>query len=130
MQSALDSCSDATRACSSSGVRIQRGGVMGLGYTTAAAETPAEEVQSMKIMGSVAVITGGASGLGKATAEQLLAGGGKVALLDLPRSAGVELAKNMGVNAFFAACDVTSADEVAAALDAEKALTPMFLASS
>ena len=75
----------------------------------------------MKIMGSVAVITGGASGLGRATAERLLAGGGKVALLDLPRSAGVELAKNMGVNAFFAACDVTSADEVAAALEAAAA---------
>ena len=48
----------------------------------------------MKIAGSVAVITGGASGLGRATAERLLAGGGKVALLDLPKSAGVEVAKN------------------------------------
>ena len=53
----------------------------------------------MKIAGSVAVITGGASGLGRATAERLLAGGGKVALLDLPRSAGAEVAKSMGGNA-------------------------------
>src|ERR1700693_1862113 len=75
-------------------------------------------IQSMKIAGSVAVITGGASGLGRATAERLLAGGGKVALLDLPKSAGVEVAKTMGGSAFFAACDVTSPDEVAAALEA------------
>jgi len=75
-------------------------------------------IQSMKITGSVAVITGGASGLGRATAERLLAGGGKVALLDLPRSAGVEVARHMGGSALFAACDVTSADEVAAALEA------------
>ena len=75
----------------------------------------------MKIAGSVAVITGGASGLGRATAERLLAGGGKVALLDLPKSAGVEVAKQMGGNAFFAACDVTSADEVTAGLEAAAA---------
>ena len=40
----------------------------------------------MKISGSVAVITGGASGLGRATAERLADGGARVALLDLPRS--------------------------------------------
>ena len=50
----------------------------------------------MKIADSVAVITGGASGLGRATAERFLAGGGKVALLDLPTSAGVDVAKNPG----------------------------------
>src|SRR5436853_544811 len=36
-----------------------------------------------------AVVTGGASGLGRATAERLVAGGGRVALLDRPASAGV-----------------------------------------
>ena len=71
----------------------------------------------MKIAGSVSVITGGASGLGRATAERLLADGGKVALLDLPRSAGAEVAKQMGGNALFAGCDVTSAEDVTAALD-------------
>ena len=75
----------------------------------------------MKIAGSVAVITGGASGLGRATAERLLAGGGKVALLDLPKSAGVDVARNMGGDALFAPCDVTSADEVTAALEAAAA---------
>src|SRR5437667_4206117 len=91
---------------------------MGLGYTTAQSNPLPRRIPSMKIAGSVAVITGGASGLGRATAERLLAAGGKVALLDLPRSAGAEVAKNMGGNAFFAACDVTNADEVAGALEA------------
>ena len=72
----------------------------------------------MKIAGSVAVITGGASGLGRATAERLLAGGGKVALLDLPTSAGVEVAKTLGASALFAPCDVTNADQVTATLEA------------
>ncbi len=72
----------------------------------------------MKIAGSVAVITGGASGLGRATAERLLSSGAKVALLDLSRSPGLEVAGTMGAGALFAACDVTSPDEVTAALDA------------
>ncbi|HYB43628.1 MAG TPA: 3-hydroxyacyl-CoA dehydrogenase [Candidatus Methylomirabilis sp.] len=71
----------------------------------------------MKIAGSTTVITGGASGLGRATAEKLLAGGGRVALLDLPASPGVQVAEAMGANALFAACDVTNADQVTAGLD-------------
>ena len=78
----------------------------------------------MKIVGSTTVITGGASGLGRATAERLYASGGHVALLDLPSSAGAEVARAMGPNALFTPADVTSAedvtspDEVAAALEA------------
>jgi NAD(P)-dependent dehydrogenase (short-subunit alcohol dehydrogenase family) len=72
----------------------------------------------MKIMGSTTVITGGASGLGRATAERLSASGGRVVLLDLPASAGAEAAHAMGPSALFAAGDVTSADDVTAALDA------------
>ena len=72
----------------------------------------------MRISDITAVITGGASGLGRATAERLLAGGARVALLDLPRSAGVDVAKELGDRALFAAADVTSAEEVTAALDA------------
>jgi NAD(P)-dependent dehydrogenase (short-subunit alcohol dehydrogenase family) len=72
----------------------------------------------MKISGSTAVITGGASGLGRATAERLVAGGGRVALLDLPRSPGAEVAWTLGDGALFTPADVTSADEVAAALEA------------
>lgn len=64
-----------------------------------------------------AVITGGASGLGRATAELLVAGGARVALLDRPGSAGAEVAAKLGASALFAAADVTSAEEVEAALD-------------
>jgi len=71
----------------------------------------------MRVAESTAVVTGGASGLGRATAERLVAGGGRVALVDRPASAGAEVARQLGPNALFAAADVTSADEVAAALD-------------
>src|SRR6266545_2653089 len=72
----------------------------------------------MKIAGSSTIITGGASGLGRATAERLVGGGGRVALLDLPASAGAQVAQAMGPDALFAACDVTSAEDVTAALEA------------
>ena len=63
-----------------------------------------------------AVVTGGASGLGRATAERLVAAGATVALLDRPASPGAETAKALGERAIFTAADVTSADEVSAAL--------------
>jgi NAD(P)-dependent dehydrogenase (short-subunit alcohol dehydrogenase family) len=63
-----------------------------------------------------AVVTGGASGLGRATAERLAAAGGRVAILDLPSSKGAELGKTLG-EAIFTPADVTSAEQVAAALD-------------
>jgi NAD(P)-dependent dehydrogenase (short-subunit alcohol dehydrogenase family) len=72
----------------------------------------------MKISGSTTMITGGASGLGRATAERLRAAGGNVVLLDLPRSAGAEVAKALGAEALFAPGDVTSPEDVTAALAA------------
>ncbi|HET7876752.1 MAG TPA: 3-hydroxyacyl-CoA dehydrogenase [Methylomirabilota bacterium] len=72
----------------------------------------------MKISGSTAVITGGASGLGRATAERLAAGGGNVVLLDLPKSPGPDAVQALGARALFAPCDVTSEEQVAAALEA------------
>jgi NAD(P)-dependent dehydrogenase (short-subunit alcohol dehydrogenase family) len=71
----------------------------------------------MNISGSVALVTGGASGLGLATAKRLLAAGGAVVLLDLPTSAGEQVAKELGDNARFAPADVTDSDAVGAALD-------------
>jgi NAD(P)-dependent dehydrogenase (short-subunit alcohol dehydrogenase family) len=72
----------------------------------------------VKIAGSTIVITGGASGLGRATAERIHGEGGQAVLLDLPRSAGADVAAALGPRAFYTPCDVTRADEVAAALDA------------
>jgi 3-hydroxyacyl-CoA dehydrogenase/3-hydroxy-2-methylbutyryl-CoA dehydrogenase len=71
----------------------------------------------MQLSEVVAVVTGGASGLGLATAEAILAGGGRVAILDLERSNGVEVAKQLGDRAIFTPADVCSEAEVNAALD-------------
>ncbi|MBI5507085.1 MAG: 3-hydroxyacyl-CoA dehydrogenase [Deltaproteobacteria bacterium] len=71
----------------------------------------------MKLAETVAVVTGGASGLGLATVEAILAGGGRVALIDLARSNGAEVAAGLGDRAIFAPADVTSEEEVTKALD-------------
>jgi NAD(P)-dependent dehydrogenase (short-subunit alcohol dehydrogenase family) len=68
-----------------------------------------------------AVVTGGASGLGRATAELFAAAGGRVALLDRPASAGADVAKAIGTAARFTPADVTSEEDVAAALEAANA---------
>src|SRR6516225_8341077 len=77
----------------------------------------------MNIAGSVALVTGGASGLGLATVRRLHDGGASVVILDLPRSDGTAIAKELGARATFSAGDVTSPDDVEAALDAAQALT-------
>lgn len=69
----------------------------------------------MEVSGSVAVITGGASGLGEATARMVVNGGGSVVILDLPTSGGAELTAELGERATFLATDVTSEDDVAGA---------------
>jgi NAD(P)-dependent dehydrogenase (short-subunit alcohol dehydrogenase family) len=69
----------------------------------------------MDIKGAVAIVTGGASGLGGATAERLATAGAKVAIFDLNAELGEAHAKTIG-GAFFRV-DVTSEHEVAAALD-------------
>ncbi|HTQ91476.1 MAG TPA: 3-hydroxyacyl-CoA dehydrogenase [Streptosporangiaceae bacterium] len=77
----------------------------------------------MDIAGSAALVTGGASGLGLATVRRLHDAGASVVILDLPRSDGTAIAKELGARAAFAAGDVTSPEDVEAALDAVAALT-------
>ena len=72
----------------------------------------------MDIKDKVAVITGGASGLGKATAEAIAAAGGKVALLDRNAELVEQAAADLGADAVAHAVDVTDADSVATAMDA------------
>src|SRR5881296_2015429 len=67
-----------------------------------------------------AIVTGGASGLGRATAERLVAAGARVALLDRHASAGADVAKAIGQRAIFTPADVTSGDEVGAALQSAR----------
>lgn len=69
----------------------------------------------MDVRGLAAVVTGGGSGLGAATARRLAAAGAKVALLDVNADAARAVAGEIGGIAIQA--DVTSADSVAAALD-------------
>ncbi|ETB34933.1 3-hydroxy-2-methylbutyryl-CoA dehydrogenase [Mycobacterium avium subsp. hominissuis 10-5606] len=76
----------------------------------------------MLISGSVAAVTGGASGLGQATVRKLAAAGAKVVILDLPTSAGQWVADSLGDGVVFAPADVTEADQVNAALDAAQSL--------
>ena len=71
----------------------------------------------MEIRGSTALVTGGGSGLGEATARELVLRGARVAILDLPRSKGAEVAKSLGPAAVFAEADVTDEAQVAAALE-------------
>ena len=102
----------------------------------------------MDIKGTVALITGGASGLGAATARRLFDAGASVVLVDLPSSAGDALAAELNTRggapvevqveaagngnrqeaankAVFVPADVTSEDEVQAAVNAAAALGPL-----
>lgn len=64
----------------------------------------------------VALITGGASGLGAATARRLHAAGANVALLDLPTADGGALVDELGERAVFVPADVTDPDAVSEAI--------------
>ncbi|MGP4031157.1 SDR family NAD(P)-dependent oxidoreductase [Pseudarthrobacter sp. 1C304] len=96
----------------------------------------------MDIKGTVALITGGASGLGAATARRLFDAGASVVLVDLPGSAGDAFAAELNARetaaapggggrmeaanqAVFVPADVTSEDQVQAAVDAAVALGPL-----
>src|SRR6201995_2915784 len=73
----------------------------------------------MEIKDAVAVVTGGASGLGLATAKRLLDAGAQVAVLDL-RGEGV--VRDLGDRARFAQADVTDEAAVSSALDAAETM--------
>ena len=77
----------------------------------------------MQISGQGALITGGASGLGLATARRLVAAGAHVTIIDLASSKGAEIADELG--GLFVAADVTNADEVQAAVAAAQAAAPL-----
>jgi len=79
-------------------------------------------VAAMKLPGHVALVTGGASGLGAATVRRLSEGGAKVVIVD-QNERGAELAKELG--ATFAKADVTDAAQVEAAVAQASALGPL-----
>lgn len=77
----------------------------------------------MNIAGSSALVTGGASGLGKATAERLVAEGAHVVICDLPSSDGELVASELGV--VFHPADVTREEQVRTAVAAAIGLGPL-----
>lgn len=72
----------------------------------------------MKIDNSVFLVTGGASGLGAATARMVIEGGGRVVIADLNTEAGQALAAELGEAARFVRTDVTDEASTQAAVDA------------
>jgi NAD(P)-dependent dehydrogenase (short-subunit alcohol dehydrogenase family) len=72
-----------------------------------------------------ALVTGGASGLGLATARRLVERGVPTVILDLPGSAGAEVAAELGGKTRFAAADVTDPEAVAAAVGVADELAPL-----
>jgi NAD(P)-dependent dehydrogenase (short-subunit alcohol dehydrogenase family) len=72
----------------------------------------------MDIRGHAAIVTGGASGLGAATAEMLAAAGAKVTVFDVNLDGARAVAEKIG--GFAVHCDVTNADGAAAAIAAAR----------
>jgi NAD(P)-dependent dehydrogenase (short-subunit alcohol dehydrogenase family) len=77
----------------------------------------------MDINGISAIVTGGASGIGAATARRLAAGGATVVIADLNDSLGKELADELGGT--FCHVDVTDSDEVIAAVETAAEIAPL-----
>ncbi|KAM5563905.1 secoisolariciresinol dehydrogenase [Rosa sericea] len=73
--------------------------------------------QSGRLEGKVALITGAASGIGKATASKFISNGAKVVLSDIQHQLGQDAAKELGPNASFIACDVTKESDISNAVD-------------
>ncbi len=82
----------------------------------------------MRIDRASAIVTGGASGLGRATAGRLRDAGAQVVIVDLPGSAGAEVAEELG--AVFAPADVTDGEQVAQAVRTASDLGPLRVAVS
>jgi NAD(P)-dependent dehydrogenase (short-subunit alcohol dehydrogenase family) len=79
----------------------------------------------MNVDGVGVLVTGGASGLGLATARKLAAAGAHVTIADLPTSAGADLVSELGLAARFIETDVTSEEQVRDAVATASAITPL-----
>jgi NAD(P)-dependent dehydrogenase (short-subunit alcohol dehydrogenase family) len=72
-----------------------------------------------------ALVTGGASGLGEATARALVAAGARVTITDLAGSSGEEVAAALGSDTRFVAADITDEQTLGAAMDAATERGPL-----
>lgn len=71
----------------------------------------------MEIAGTTTLLTGGASGLGRATARRIVDAGGQVVVADLPTSPGADTAAELGSAATFVPADITDPAQVEEALE-------------
>lgn len=71
----------------------------------------------MNLENKVAIVTGGASGLGKATVETFVGNGARVAVFDRDRDAGEQLARQLGDEVLVCEVDVADDDSVAAGIE-------------
>jgi NAD(P)-dependent dehydrogenase (short-subunit alcohol dehydrogenase family) len=69
------------------------------------------------LAGKVAIVTGGASGLGRAMVELFVEEGASVVIADVDREGGEALAAQLGASAWFQPTDVSEADQIQAAVD-------------
>lgn len=74
-------------------------------------------MNTQELVGKVAIVTGGAGGIGRATARMLVAEGARVVIADLDPDAGSQLATDLGDSAAFQPADVSDADQVQALID-------------
>jgi len=72
----------------------------------------------MELKGKVSVVTGGASGLGRATVEEFIREGAKVAIFDLNEDEGKALADRLGTHVIFCRVNVSDDDSISAGIDA------------
>ncbi len=76
----------------------------------------------MKISHNVVLVTGGASGLGGATARMVVDSGGSVLIADVNDELGERYAAQLGARAKFVRCDVTGEADAQAAVDAARSM--------
>ncbi len=77
----------------------------------------------MNLEGSSSIVTGGASGIGEASARQLAAAGSRVVIADLNEEKGAAVASELG--GLFVKCDVTSEEDANAAIAAASEMGPL-----
>jgi NAD(P)-dependent dehydrogenase (short-subunit alcohol dehydrogenase family) len=84
----------------------------------------------MKIEAAVALVTGGASGLGEATIRRLVAAGARAVIVDRDAKKGEALAKELGDRVAFQPTDVTAEADVKAAVERAQSMGPLRIAVS